>query len=181
MASHPKTNLLILGAGWTSTFLIPLCREQGISYTATSREGRDGTVPFLFDPESENSDAYKPLPVAENVLITFPIKTKGASERLVRLYKATHGGDSVDVRFIQLGTTSIWGVSADLSTHTILEYCSDSTFREVWGTSLCGTTGTQHLTQITSGLWRSKNYWNYHLKFLRPSSISRVSGVVHAL
>lgn len=115
MATQSKIDLLILGAGWTSTFLIPLCQEQGVSYTATSRAGRDGTVPFLFDPKSDDPDMYKPLPLAQTVLITFPIKMRGASERLVRLYKATHGGELADVRFIQLGTTSIWGVSVNLS------------------------------------------------------------------
>lgn len=106
-----KTDILILGAGWTSTFLIPLCEKEGVSYAATSRSGRDGTVPFEFQPHSEDPGAYEKLPEAQTVLITFPIKDKGGSERLVRLYKSTHGGDEVDVRFIQLGTTGIWDVS----------------------------------------------------------------------
>ena len=83
-----------------------------MSYTATSRSGRDGTVPFEFKSHSEDPEPYEKLPEAQTVLITFPIKDKGGSERLVRLYKCTHGGDEVDVRFIQLGTTGIWGVSS---------------------------------------------------------------------
>jgi hypothetical protein len=105
-----KTDLLILGAGWTSTFLIPLCHEQGISFAATSRTGRDGTLAFEFDPGAEDPSPYEILPEAKSVLITFPIKTRGASERLVKLYKSTHGGGKAEARFIQLGTTSIWGV-----------------------------------------------------------------------
>ena len=107
-----KIEVLILGAGWTSNFLIPLCEKEGVSYTATSRSGRDGTVPFEFKSYSEDPEPYEKLPEAQTVLITFPIKDKGGSERLVRLYKCTHGGDEVDVRFIQLGTTGIWGVSS---------------------------------------------------------------------
>lgn len=113
MADTSKTEILILGAGWTSTFLIPLCKEKEVSYAATTRAGRDGTVPFEFDPESEDTGPYEKLPEAKSVLITFPIKVKGASERLVKLYKATHGGDQAEIRFIQLGTTSIWGVRVD--------------------------------------------------------------------
>jgi hypothetical protein len=104
------TDLLILGAGWTSTFLIPLCQELGISYAATSRTGRDGTLSFLFDQASEDPAPFRVLPEAKTVLITFPINSKGASERLVRLYTITHGQRKREVRFIQLGTTSIWGV-----------------------------------------------------------------------
>jgi hypothetical protein len=109
---HSKTDLLILGAGWTSTFLISLCQERGISFAATSRAGRDGTLPFLFDPDSEDPTPFQVLPHAKSVLITFPIKTNGASERLVKLYKSTHGGGGhlTEVHFIQLGTTGIWGV-----------------------------------------------------------------------
>ena len=107
---HSKTDLLILGAGWTSIFLIPLCQQQGISFAATSRTGRDGTLAFQFDPESDDPRAYEILPQATTVLITFPIETKGGSATLVKLYKRTHGGDKAEIRFIQLGTASIWGV-----------------------------------------------------------------------
>jgi hypothetical protein len=107
---HSKTDLLILGAGWTSIFLIPLCQQQGISFAATSRTGRDGTLAFQFDPESDDPRAYEILPQATIVLITFPIETKGGPATLVKLYKRTHGGDKGEIRFIQLGTTSIWGV-----------------------------------------------------------------------
>lgn len=102
-------DLLILGAGWTSTFLIPLCRSEGVSYSATSRAGGPDTVPFVFDPESEDATPYAQLPTARTVLITFPIKASGASERLVRLYTTTH--QEGVFQFIQLGTTSIWDVS----------------------------------------------------------------------
>jgi hypothetical protein len=112
---NPKAELLILGAGWTSTFLIPLCQQQGISFAATSRTGRDGTLLFQFDPDSEDPTAFATLPEAKTVLITFPIKTKRASERLVTLYKSTHGGDEPETRFIQLGATSIWDVRPRLS------------------------------------------------------------------
>lgn len=178
MGGHSKIDLLILGAGWTSTFLIPLCQHQGISYVATSRAGREGTLPFLFDPESENPDAYKRLPLAKSILITFPITIRGASERLVRLYKATHGGDAV--QFIQLGTTSIWGVSVILSACAPGQ-CGDSKSREAQRASLSGMTDTQPLIRITNERWRSKSCWHCLPRFLRPCLILQVSGAENAL
>ncbi|KAI0366180.1 hypothetical protein BV20DRAFT_952899 [Pilatotrama ljubarskyi] len=100
-------DLLILGAGWTSTFLIPLCKERGVSYAATSRSGRDGTIAFEFDPHSTNPQPFQALPNAQTVLITFPIKVAGASERLVKLFQHTHG-EGPKTAFVQLGSTGIW-------------------------------------------------------------------------
>ncbi|EIN10092.1 hypothetical protein PUNSTDRAFT_133857 [Punctularia strigosozonata HHB-11173 SS5] len=108
-----SVDLLILGAGWTSTFLIPLCVERSISYVATTRSGNAPPTPaaqpsiqFEFDPTSDDPTPFTPLPNARTVLITFPIKVQGASERLVRLYKLTHTGTKA--AFIQLGSTGIW-------------------------------------------------------------------------
>ncbi|KAK7006202.1 hypothetical protein R3P38DRAFT_3326060 [Favolaschia claudopus] len=86
-----SVDILILGAGWTSTFLIPLCEEAKLTTAATSRSGSGR------------------LPDAKTVLITFPVTVPGASERLVRLYLSTRqnlGEESP--AFIQLGSTSIW-------------------------------------------------------------------------
>ena len=103
-------DILILGAGWTATFLIPLCEARGLAHAATSRSGRAGTLPFHFDPEAQDDPAqYAKLPRARTVLITFPITAAGASARLLSSYRAAHDGEG---RFVQLGTTSIWGVSA---------------------------------------------------------------------
>ncbi|KAJ6620024.1 hypothetical protein B0H10DRAFT_2163647 [Mycena sp. CBHHK59/15] len=104
-----SVDILILGAGWTSTFLVPLCLESQITCSATTRSGSGSTIAFEFQPNSDNPAPFKLLPDAKTVLITFPIVASGASERLVRLYTSTRsvtGGDPP--AFIQLGTTSIW-------------------------------------------------------------------------
>ncbi|RDW77409.1 hypothetical protein BP6252_05462 [Coleophoma cylindrospora] len=100
--------MLILGAGWTSTFLIPLLEEENISYTATSTTGREETVKFVFDPSSDDLAPYKKLPSAETVLITFPLKGKGPSKHLHDLYNRTH--PQASARFIQLGSTGIFQI-----------------------------------------------------------------------
>jgi hypothetical protein len=109
LASEPSpVELLILGAGWTSTFLIPVLERKGITYAATTTDGRDGTIAFRYDPDSDDKGPYNRLPKARTVLITFPLKGNGQSIRLVTLYKSTHDGASAN--YIQLGATSIWNV-----------------------------------------------------------------------
>lgn len=106
-----KVDLLILGAGWTSTFLIPLCASRKISCAATSRPSapKPDTIPFEFDPNSHDPKGFEVLPDAQTVLITFPIKVKGASRRLVKHYEQTH--PNANAAYIQLGSTGIWDVS----------------------------------------------------------------------
>lgn len=41
-------DVLILGAGWTSTFLVPLLVESGVKWCATTRDGRGGTLGFVY-------------------------------------------------------------------------------------------------------------------------------------
>ncbi|KAI8628074.1 hypothetical protein F5Y19DRAFT_152124 [Xylariaceae sp. FL1651] len=98
-------SLLILGAGWTSTFLIPLLEREGIKHAATTTDGRNGTIRFKFDPGSDDPSQFEQLPLAKTVLITFPLKGEGPAARLAKMYDATHGGRP---HYIQLGVTSIY-------------------------------------------------------------------------
>lgn len=123
-------DLLILGAGWTSQFLIPLLHSHKISFAATTTNGRTlddeyhtPTVPFSFDPSSDSEEPYSVLPKAGIVLITFPLKGQGQVAKLVGGYTKTHsGGDGdkrdgeMDVdkfRWIQLGSTGIWSAGSN--------------------------------------------------------------------
>lgn len=105
---NSSVDFLILGAGWTSQFLIPLLNERKLTYAATSRSGHDDTLKFLFDPQSLDSQPFRILPTAQTVLITFPIYGTGGSKRLLELYKETH--PDADGHFIQLGSTGIYDV-----------------------------------------------------------------------
>ncbi|KAI8950527.1 hypothetical protein F4801DRAFT_343738 [Xylaria longipes] len=102
-----SVSLLILGAGWTSTFLIPLLKREGVKHAATTTDGRDGTIQFRFDPRSTDTSPFAALPAAKTVLITFPLKGQGQASRLVQGYAETHG-DTPAPSYIQLGVTSIW-------------------------------------------------------------------------
>ncbi|KAI1273416.1 hypothetical protein F5Y07DRAFT_391306 [Xylaria sp. FL0933] len=108
--STPKqgtVSLLILGAGWTSNFLIPLLKHEGIKHAATTTNGRNGTIPFKFNPESDDNAPFEVLPTAKTVLITFPLVGQGQASRLVEAYKATHP-DALGPSYVQFGVTSIW-------------------------------------------------------------------------
>jgi hypothetical protein len=111
MRQPQSVELLILGAGWTSTFLIPLLESSKISYAATTTTGKDNTIPFKFDPESDDLHPYKSLPSAKTILITFPLTGMGQSTKLVELYQNVHTYDQSAERtpnWIQLGSTGIF-------------------------------------------------------------------------
>jgi hypothetical protein len=100
-----SVDFLILGAGWTSQFLIPLLKKEAISLGATTTTGRDGTIPFKFDPGSDDTTPYKQLPSAKTVLVTFPLKGTGQSKLITSLYRSVHGESNF---WIQLGSTGIF-------------------------------------------------------------------------
>ncbi|KAH9440054.1 hypothetical protein MCOR27_007851 [Pyricularia oryzae] len=104
-----KVDLLILGAGWTSNFLIPLLEKSGIRFAATSTTGRSGTIPFRYDPDSSSPEPFRLLPTATTVLITFPLKGQGQSKHLTGLYHSTHQQQTPEsTQWIQLGSTGIF-------------------------------------------------------------------------
>ncbi|ESZ93913.1 hypothetical protein SBOR_5706 [Sclerotinia borealis F-4128] len=152
--SNAIVDILILGAGWTSTFLIPLLQQKGIKYAATTTTGRDGTHQFRFDPENgdENREQLRKLPFSKNVLITFPLKGKGQSRLLVEGYSDTHSshssnslslGDDDDdndenknstpFHFIQLGSSGIFtipGQSTWVTRHSSYDITDDRAIAE---------------------------------------------------
>ncbi|KAL2163275.1 hypothetical protein VTH06DRAFT_5331 [Thermothelomyces fergusii] len=119
-----ELNLLILGAGWTATFLIPLLQSRNITFAATTTTGHPvvgvPTIPFKFDPaapEHETRSAIAALPRARHILITFPLTGAGPSRLLLSTYTETHltpasatqpADGTGPFRFIQLGSTGIW-------------------------------------------------------------------------
>jgi len=113
MSYNNTVDVLILGAGWISQFLIPVLENNGMVYAKTTRQGGSDSIKFNFDPESSDPEAYYPLPSAKSVLIVFPIKIEGGSRRLLECYNKTHPGSAA--LFIQLGSSGIWTIG-DLTT-----------------------------------------------------------------
>ncbi|KAF5869869.1 uncharacterized protein Bfra_010014 [Botrytis fragariae] len=166
--SKSAVELLILGAGWTSTFLIPLLQQRGIKYAATTTTGRDGTYKFRFNPE-DDTDTRKQmldLPTAQSILITFPLKGKGQSKSLVKFYQDTHSLESIEnhgslasFQFVQLGSTGIFtipGQSTWVTRHSAYDSADD---RAVAEDELLGLDGC---VLNLSGLWggeRNPKHW----------------------
>ena len=125
-----ELDLLILGAGWSSTFLIPLLQERRLTFAATTRDGRDvagaSTIKWTFDPdEKQEEDAtdtnghnkhnqFSSLPLAKTILITFPLTGPNQSHTLVTGYRHAHANKlssaSSYPHFIQFGSTGIWQI-----------------------------------------------------------------------
>lgn len=100
-------DVLILGAGWSSAFIIPLLTEKTLSYAATTRSGRNKTIEFTFDPTLDDTAPFEKLPWARNVVVTFPVLGAHAMRRLVGFYKHTHSS-TLGPRWVQLGSTGVW-------------------------------------------------------------------------
>jgi hypothetical protein len=79
--------------------------QSSLTFAATTRDGREGTIKWEWDSEREGKEQYEGLPRAETVLVVFPIKGEGGSRRLVEGYEEAVGGK---VRWIQLGSTGIY-------------------------------------------------------------------------
>ncbi|KAI6817907.1 hypothetical protein KC332_g8751 [Hortaea werneckii] len=112
-------DLLILGAGWTSTFLIPLCQARRVSFAATTRDGRKvagaDTIPWSFNPDEATTttsptNQFSRLPLAAAILIAFPLTGTGQSKKIVDGYRAAHGAKADTTVFIQFGSSGIWQI-----------------------------------------------------------------------
>lgn len=120
MSGLTRVELLILGAGWSSAFLVPLLKSCEVTFAATTRDGREGTIPFNFDPSSSNVEQYRSLPDATTVLITFPVTEN--VKMLVDHYGETRSdiGRGASVNWIQLGSTGSFIPVRSLSFRALL-------------------------------------------------------------
>ena len=101
-------DVLLLGSGWTGSFLIPLLEQKRLRYGYTTRSQpneKDGHgYQFeLTDPVTQ--DSLRSLPYASTVVIIFPIKKQQQVDNLIDAYEQLHGRS----RWIQLGSSGIWG------------------------------------------------------------------------
>lgn len=125
-----ELDLLLLGSGWTSTFVLPQAAEAGLKVASTTRDGRQGTIKWTFDPESDDPENYAALPDAKTILIVFPFYTEDSVRRLVAGYLRSRntdetlalreksqlrGVEDVKTQFILLGSTGVYDVSCSLS------------------------------------------------------------------
>lgn len=116
-STNAPTNALVLGAGWTSQFLVPLFQQENLSYALTTRTGapKDCCIgkyeaaeilPFEFIAESEDEKQYAHLPAAHYVIVTFKLEGADATKKLIDTYEGTHRG--LEPRWILLGSTGMY-------------------------------------------------------------------------
>lgn len=117
-----RVDVLILGAGWTAEFLIPLLQERGVSFSATTRDGRVvagvKTIPFELrrgnTKTEEKKTDWKRVPTARTIVIVLPIEENGVVTDYVEGYEAVHGRE-ITTGWLQLGSTGAWNdVSPDV-------------------------------------------------------------------
>ena len=114
-----KVDILILGAGWLSQYLLPLLGSESISYAATSTTGRAGTLKFKFDQDDSSLEQYRALPSATILLITFPL---AVSSRAARKAAVATGGTNTGVA--TLSETVAEPLSESAAHHLLSSYRS---------------------------------------------------------
>lgn len=129
-SANGPVDILTLGSGWTFSFLGPAAGEKSLRIVSTTRNGGNGTIPFTFDPESDDTKSFESLPDARTIVVIFPLYSADAAKRLVHGYISTrsesiyskysmstfsekevqdHLLDTSRTRFILLGSTGIYG------------------------------------------------------------------------
>ncbi|PSK43069.1 hypothetical protein B9Z65_7023 [Elsinoe australis] len=115
-----EIDLLILGAGWTSTFLLPLLSNSNLTFALTTTTGRSidshPSLKFKYDPSASDQSYFSTLPSARYILITFPVKGTTDALKLVDSYLDTHPRAQDSVRWIVLGSTGIWQIGGRYAT-----------------------------------------------------------------
>ncbi|KAG1439768.1 hypothetical protein G6F56_012179 [Rhizopus delemar] len=81
--------MLILGLGWTGQFLAELLVSMQLSYAATTRDGRNGTIAWSLPSHCMNLSLD--LPYASTVLVTFPVMQPECMSALMDAYETSHG------------------------------------------------------------------------------------------
>jgi hypothetical protein len=101
-------------SGWTGSFLVPLLQQEKINFATTTRDGTFGSIPFAFDPNSDDPEPYKRLPSAKTIVVIFPVYVDTGYKRLLSNYNATHP-EAKSVNWIQLGSTGSYDGSQTLA------------------------------------------------------------------
>jgi hypothetical protein len=104
-------SVLLLGSGWTSRFLLPALRSEGIScaYTKRSPSSVDvDAVPFQISTEKgseESLSSFQALPRADLVVIIFPLTSSDLVDTIIHGYEKAK---NCQVAWLALGSTGAW-------------------------------------------------------------------------
>lgn len=122
-ATTHGVDVLLLGSGWTSSFLLPELHKRRVSLAYTNRSGVKPdsyavpqhpikwTCPDGSESRLQWRKALKLLPDARLVVVVFALKDSTAAKELVLNYEAlvAERGNDVRPRWCILGSTGNWG------------------------------------------------------------------------
>ncbi|CAE7232033.1 unnamed protein product [Rhizoctonia solani] len=113
MVTNTSIDILILGAGWLSNFLIPLFQESNLTHASTSRTGlTPNTIQWNL------GDSIEALPKAKTVVVMFPVDNWADLSGLVEGYQKSNG----DSLWVLIGSTRGWQVTDTRSDHVITRH-----------------------------------------------------------
>ena len=104
-------SLLIIGKGWSGTYIESLAVKELDHVFSTTRDGRDSTIEFNFlDPS--DATPFKRLPLTAFMVITFPFSSIEMTNAFLNLFWTTH---NVMPKIILLGSTRPFAATNDWS------------------------------------------------------------------
>lgn len=121
--SSAPVDVLLLGSGWTSSFLLPELFKQGVTFAYTNRSGQKPqsfTVPqhpvkWTCPDGSESRLQWrknlKALPEARLIVVVMALKDQTAAKELLFNYEAllAERGTDIKPKWCILGSTGNWG------------------------------------------------------------------------
>jgi hypothetical protein len=121
--SASSVSILLLGSGWTSRFLLPILKSEGISYAYTRRTpGNSGDVhAFSFEVAKEgksNLSSFQALPKADLVLIVFPLTSSEFVDNIVETYEEAK---ACQPAWLALGSTGAWSKGIITSSSPVVD------------------------------------------------------------
>ncbi|CAO1624705.1 unnamed protein product [Parajaminaea phylloscopi] len=124
--NYPQVDVLLLGSGWTSAWLLPYLFSQGTSIAYTNRAGSKpewlalpGHRPIRWTSPSSNDShiqwrqSFKDFPIAKLVVVVMPLTDEVAAKELVAAYSAhvhdKSAGSADRPKWCILGSTGAYG------------------------------------------------------------------------
>ncbi|CAE6520225.1 unnamed protein product [Rhizoctonia solani] len=108
-----SVDILVLGAGWLSHFLVPILHESNLTYAGTSRTGLiPNTIKWSL------GDGVETLPKADTVVVMFPVDNWEVLNRLIEGYRKSNG----DSFWMLIGSTRGWQVTDTQSDSVITRH-----------------------------------------------------------
>lgn len=119
----PLVDVLLLGSGWTSTFLLPRLAAEKIAFSYTNRSGTksaalpisqdaiEWTLPEPGQTKEQWASTLAVLPSARLIVVVMALKDEAVARELVLSYDSMMSARGYDRRtkWCMLGSTGIWG------------------------------------------------------------------------